>query len=70
MGTRNKTHILKNGKYVIKQYGQWDGYPTQSTAMLIQSLSEEAIKKFIAALDKVEYVDEHFVDTMVYLNTM
>lgn len=28
MGTRNLTRVISNGKLVLCQYGQWDGYPT------------------------------------------
>jgi hypothetical protein len=28
MGTRNLTAVMSDGKYVIAQYGQWDGYPS------------------------------------------
>ena len=27
MGTRNLTCVIKDGKYRVAQYGQWDGYP-------------------------------------------
>lgn len=27
MGTRHLTCVIKDGKYKIAQYGQWDGYP-------------------------------------------
>ena len=28
MGTRNLTKVIKDGKVVVAQYGQWDGYPS------------------------------------------
>lgn len=28
MGTRNLTMVMLDGKYVVAQYGQWDGYPS------------------------------------------
>ena len=62
MGTRNKTHVIKDSKFIIKQYGQWDGYPTTSTATIVEQLQGEILPRFIEALDKVEYVGVDYCD--------
>lgn len=41
MGTRNTLKVLYNGKTVISQYGQWDGYPTGQGARILRVLRDE-----------------------------
>lgn len=36
MGTRNLTCVVKNNKYVVAQYGQWDGYPTGQGQTIVE----------------------------------
>lgn len=47
MGTRHLICAVKDGKYCIAQYGQWDGYPAgQGTSILefLKSSKVEALK--------------------------
>lgn len=57
MGTRNKTMLIKNGKTIINQYGQWDGYPTGASATIVNFLKEngkEALEDIVKKLKPVE----------------
>lgn len=42
MGTRNLTIIQLNGKYVLAQYGQWDGQPDGQGATVLEFLHTQA----------------------------
>lgn len=41
MGTRNLTIVVLNGKNVVAQYCQWDGYPSGQGATVINFLRDE-----------------------------
>lgn len=41
MGTRNVTIIKLNGEEKVRQYGQWDGYPTSALANIVEFLKED-----------------------------
>ena len=64
MGTRNVTIIKYQGKEVVRQYGQWDGYPTGALAGIVNFLQTDgAIEKLKQNLPKVELVSE---DSNIY----
>ena len=42
MGTRNITSVIMDGKQVVCQYGQWDGYPTWTGAIIAGFLRNAA----------------------------
>jgi hypothetical protein len=61
MGTRNITIIKYEGKERVRQYGQWDGYPTCALANIVDFLKTEgAIEKLKANLPKVVMVPEEY----------
>ena len=41
MGTRNVTIIKYNGEERVRQYGQWDGYPTTALAEIVRFLKAD-----------------------------
>lgn len=41
MGTRHMTIVNVNGKTVIRQYGQWDGYPTGQGKTVLRFLQNQ-----------------------------
>jgi len=58
MGTRNLTCVVKDGKYCVAQYGQWDGYPEGQGAItcdfiITQLQTEEGLAKFKQRIDSV-----------------
>ena len=63
MGTRNLTAVMSGGKYVIAQYGQWDGHPDGqgSTALefckthLQTNMSRQRFQK---KLDRIRFVTD------------
>lgn len=60
MGTRNVTIIKYKGKEMVRQYGQWDGYPTGALASIVNFLhTDGAIEKLKQNLLKVELVSEN-----------
>ena len=61
MGTRNVTIIKYQGKEMVRQYGQWDGYPTGALASIVSFLQTDgAIDKLKQNLTKVELVSEDY----------
>lgn len=64
MGTRNVTIIKYKGKEMVRQYGQWDGYPTGALASIVNFLKVDGtIEHLKRNLPKVELVSE---DTIIY----
>jgi hypothetical protein len=52
MGTRNLTKVIKGGKTVVAQYGQWDGYPSYSGIEALKFLRDpENIKALDETVD-------------------
>ena len=41
MGTRNLTKVIKDGKVVVAQYGQWDGYPSGQGATVFFAIQKK-----------------------------
>lgn len=63
MGTRNVTIIKYNGEEKVRQYGQWDGYPTCALATIVKFLKTDgAIEHLKRNLVKCKLVpEEQFV---------
>lgn len=56
MGTRNVVQVVKDGKVVVAQYGQWDGYPEGQGKTIAKFLHEEMEKEaFLEALGNVRW---------------
>lgn len=60
MGTRNLTMVIKGGKPVVAQYGQWDGYPSGQGATILTFLRRR--KKIDALLFKVDSGRVRFIN--------
>lgn len=59
MGTRNVTIIRYNGKERVRQYGQWDGYPTAALASIVKFIKTDgAIEKLRQNVMKCKLVSE------------
>ena len=56
MGTRHLIAVVKDKKYVVAQYGQWDGYLSGQGKDILSFLKNDIDrKKFENNLDKVSY---------------
>ncbi len=51
MGTRNITSVVLNGKQVVCQYGQWDGYPSYTGVKILEFLRDCDMDRFQKALE-------------------
>ena len=51
MGTRNITSVILDGKQVVCQYGQWDGYPTYTGVKILEFLQSCDMDHFKKALN-------------------
>lgn len=66
MGTRNLTMVAKDGKIVIANYGQWDGYPSGNGVKILDFVRNFDKEHFSAQVDKVvdvlssDYVEKRF----------
>ena len=50
MGTRNFTSVILDGKQVVCQYCQWDGYPTYAGVKILEFLRDVNMERFKEAL--------------------
>lgn len=57
MGTRNLTMVISEGKTVIAQYGQWDGYPSGQGKTALEFLLGCDIKKFKEIVQRCRFID-------------
>lgn len=50
MGTRNFTSVILDGKQVVCQYCQWDGYPSYAGVKILEFLRDSDMERFKEAL--------------------
>ncbi len=67
MGTRNLTAVVLDGKYVVAQYGQWDGYPSGQGATALEFCKKHLRtsgrrEKFKTQLAKTRFVSPEEVN--------
>lgn len=58
MGTRNSTIVKLNGKVVVEQYGQWDGYPTGQGQVIADFLKTVNLNDFKSKLSELKEITE------------
>lgn len=59
MGTRNLSLCKKDGKIIIAQYGQWDGYPSGQGATILKFCqNKENLQRLEQALPKIHLLEE------------
>ena len=69
MGTRNLTMVVHNNKYVVAQYGQWDGYPAGQGQTILDFLNDKFNKeKFIKKLSNTKVISHEDVDALYQNN--
>lgn len=64
MGTRNLTCVIKDGKYRVAQYGQWDGYPGGQGINILNFLKKMDRSLFEKKLDMVSWATEDELNQM------
>ena len=72
MGTRNLSLLKSEGKIVIAQYGQWDGYPSGQGATILDFCKNKSnLNKLKACLVDIRNLDElmEFVKAFNYQTT-
>lgn len=62
MGTRNLTCVVRDGEFVVAQYGQWDGYPSGQGATVLSFLQTTDWNEFVKRLDQVRWLTEEEVE--------
>ena len=68
MGTRNLTCVVKDGKYRVAKYCQWDGYPNgQGITILafLQGLTKTRMATFKAKIEKCRFITDADADALV-----
>jgi hypothetical protein len=71
MGTRNLTMVISDGKPIVAQYGQWDGYPSgQGTTCLefLKAHKPDEIKKTFKNVKFINKRKQKEIDT--FLNSI
>ena len=66
MGTRNITSVILDGKQVVCQYGQWDGYPTYTGATIMEFLRDRDLSQFRKALGNTRITVTDYMDAFSY----
>lgn len=56
MGTRNLTAVMCDNKYIVAQYGQWDGYPSGQGVTALEFLKKKFDKDLF--LKKCELIHQ------------
>lgn len=64
MGTRHLTMVQMDRKYVVAQYGQWDGYPGGAGADILDFLRRVNLAEFRRKLSNVYFADESEVERL------
>lgn len=61
MGTRHLICVVKDGKYKIAQYGQWDGYPSGQGTSILDFLKSGNVFKLRQKVDSLTWItdEEH-----------
>ena len=58
MGTRNLTCVVKNGEFVVAQYGQWDGYPDGNGFKILEFLEKINLDDFNKKVENLSFYEE------------
>ena len=76
MGTRHITAVVLDGKFVVSQYGQWDGYPIGQGSTVLDFLKDTNLDDFKEKLEhireftknEISHIEEKYPDDwpMVY----
>jgi len=65
MGTRNLICVVKDDKYRVAQYGQWDGYPEGQGITALNLLHSMDLEKFKDQVSKTEFISKKEIDKII-----
>lgn len=69
MGTRNITAVIKDGKFKVVKYCQWDGYPSGRGIDLLRILKDIDFDELSLKLNNLQYInDELYKELMVKID--
>lgn len=68
MGTRNLTAVILNGKHVVAQYGQWDGYPSGQGVTVLNFLKKNDLEAFADKCKKLHFATADELDGKTYVD--
>jgi hypothetical protein len=63
MGTRNLTMVVKDGKFRVAQYCQWDGSPSGQGATVFDFIKNEMTPSFREQIDRTKILTNEEVHT-------
>lgn len=66
MGTRNFTSVILDGKQVVCQYCQWDGYPSYAGVKILEFLRDADMERFKKALRNTKITLTNWKDIESY----
>lgn len=66
MGTRNVTSVILDGKQMVCQYGQWDGYPTYTGVKILEFLQSCDMEHFKKALNNTTIHVSNYHEATTY----
>lgn len=66
MGTRNFTSVILDGKQVVCQYCQWDGYPSYAGVKILEFLRDVNMERFKEALRNTKMSLTDYKDATTY----
>lgn len=66
MGTRNVTSVILDGKQVVCQYCQWDGYPSCAGVKILEFLRDTDQEHFKKALANTKISVTDYLDAKTY----
>lgn len=64
MGTRHLICAVKDGKYRIAQYGQWDGYPAGQGASILEFLKSNKVDALKENMLKCSWLSDEEAEAM------
>lgn len=56
MGTRHLIAVVKDQKFKVAQYGQWDGYPSGQGVDILAFLQQEELAVFAKKISEVTFI--------------
>lgn len=69
MGTRNLTVVIYNGKHIIAQYGQFDGFINSAGLNIKRFITKVLNANFLYNLKKCKFINDKELQLLLDNNT-